>query len=162
MLPKIWNIVADRVQDASSSASFSKGSCSFQICCRHLWNSPKITLDDFKLCSYQICCRHLFFKVCIYFSITILVNYWILFWKETCKGASANMIWHGTLLAYAHCTPSLVQTFTGLRSLHPKPCAYTQMGSSSWLFPFSLYSVDYVDKQLTIKLRCIIYTYALF
>ena len=148
MLPKIWNIIADRVQDDSSSASFSKGSCSFQICCRHLWNSPKITLDDFKLCSYQICCRHLFFKVCIYFSITILVNYWILFWKETCKGANANMIWHGTLLAYAHCTPSLVHIH---RWAHHHD-----------FFPFSLYSVDYVDKQLTIKLRCIIYTYALF
>ena len=73
------------------------------------------------------------------------------------------MIWHGTLLAYAHCTPSLVQTFAGLCSLHPQAlCIYTDGLIIMTFSPFSLYSVDYVDKQLTVKLRCIIYTYALF
>jgi len=59
------------------------------------------------------------------------------------------MIWRGPLLAYAHCTPSLV---------HIRRWAHHHV-----FFPFSLCSVDYVDKQLTvIQLRCIIYTYALF
>ena len=54
---------------------FPKGLVPFRFVVDIYGTRQKITLDDFKLYSYQICCRHLFFKVRIYFSITILVNY---------------------------------------------------------------------------------------